>query len=382
MVCNTKISVIVPVYNVEKYLSRCIDSIIKQTLNDIEIILATDGPESCNTICEKYAKNDNRIKVLYNPGSYGKAFNMALASANGEYIGIVEADDWCKNTMFEKMYKKAVEYSADVVKCGFYFAFDKKKRNSVSVPSKMLPEDFSIFDYPEFLESQPAVWSCIYKKDFLINNNIKMIEERQSFIDTPFHHETLYKANKYILLKEPLYYYYQDNENQSVQNVNVLDVLKSERHSYQLITQDNNRYNELKEGFLLSTVSHLLWNYERLKTEEQKNTFWLEAHNYLNSIDLSGIQLTYVKSYFKEFYENVKNRRHKPEKYIPKAPVLYTIKLLNLIPLFSLLVKPNKVKIMLFNIIPLLKIQQNGVYEQTYKLFGLLTILMLKKIIK
>lgn len=82
----TKISIILPIYNVEKYLAKCIDSVINQTLKDIEIILATDGPENCDRICNEYAAKDSRIKIILHPGSYGKACNQAMQLASGEYI--------------------------------------------------------------------------------------------------------------------------------------------------------------------------------------------------------------------------------------------------------------------------------------------------------
>lgn len=371
----SKLSIIIPIYKAEKYLRRCLDSIISQTLDEIEIILATDGPEDCNIICEEYKQKDSRIKILYNPGSYGKAFNKALAMANGEYIGIVETDDWCDKTMFEKLYKKAKENDSDVVKCEFYFAYDEKHKNTVSLLPKHYPEDFSVFNYPEFLESQPSVWSCIYKKNFLINNNIRMMEEHQAFIDVPFHQETSYKATKYTLLKEPLYYYYQDNANQSVKNVESTSGLNSEKQAYQLISQDKFIYNELSEGFIFATTQHLLWNYERLKTDEQRNSFWLEAHNYLNSIDLTGVQYIYLNSQLKQFFQHLKCRRQKPDNYEPKNSDCYIVRLFNIIPILTLAIKPNKLKIKLFGIIPLLYVKLHMKYTQKYKLLGLLNII-------
>ena len=359
----TKISIIVPVYNVEKYLERCLDSIISQTLADLEIILATDGPENCDKICQQYAQKDNRIKVLQNPGSYGKGFNRGLEIASGEYIGIVEADDWCNPEMFEKLYKKAKEYNADVVKCGFVFSYDNVSMNKTVVPDEIFPEDFSVYDYPEFLESQPSVWNCIYKKSFLKDKNIKMIEKRQPFIDAPFHYETLYMAEKYILLKEPLYYYYQGNANQSVQNVKPFDGLNSEKYAYARIIQNPKIWNELKEGFLYATTAHLLWNYERIKDEKDRSAFWLEAHNYLNGIDLSGFSFYYFyNNDLKKFFLELKNKRN--GKYEPVH--------INSCP------RSNTIWVKLFNIIPFLKIKLNQIGFKSY-LFGLLPLVEFKK---
>lgn len=279
-----KISIILPIFNVEKYLNRCVDSVISQTLEDIEIILATDGPESCDKICEEYATKDSRVKIVSHPGSYGKAFNKSLEIASGEYIGIVETDDWCDNLMFEKMYNKAKETDADVVKCGFYFAYDDENKNTFEVWDEY-NENLDIFKNQKFLSSQPSVWSCIYKKDFLAKNNIKMIEDRMAFIDAPFHYETLYKADKYVLLKEPLYYYYQDNENQTVRNVKPLDGLRAEKYAFEKIKESNN-FEKLQKGFIYSTSLHLLWNYKRMKFND-KITFWKNAREYVETLPLN-----------------------------------------------------------------------------------------------
>ena len=100
-----KISVIIPVYNVEKYLRECLDSVINQTLADIEIILVDDGsPDNCPQICDEYALKDNRIKVIHKEnGGYGSAMNVGLEKATGEYIGIVEPDDYIDSKMYEDL---------------------------------------------------------------------------------------------------------------------------------------------------------------------------------------------------------------------------------------------------------------------------------------
>ena len=117
-----KISVVVPVYNVEKYLKECINSIINQTLEDIEIICVNDGStDSSLEILNDYAKKDSRIIVINKSNSgYGHTMNMGLNAASGEYIGIIESDDFADKNMFEDLYKLAKEYDADIVKGDWY----------------------------------------------------------------------------------------------------------------------------------------------------------------------------------------------------------------------------------------------------------------------
>ena len=101
----SKVSIVMPAYNVEKYLRQCMDSIVNQTLKDIEIIPVDDGsPDKCGKIMDEYAAADSRIKPIHQSnGGYGKAVNAGINAATGEYIGIVETDDWAEPDMFEKL---------------------------------------------------------------------------------------------------------------------------------------------------------------------------------------------------------------------------------------------------------------------------------------
>lgn len=318
---NPKVSIILPIFKVENYLRKCVDSILSQTLEDIEVILATDGPEVCDEICREYEKKDSRVKLVMHPGSYGKAFNKSMEVATGEYIGIIETDDWVDSQMFEKLYTKAKSCDADVVKGGFYFAFDDESKN-YSVLYDGYEENFSIFNQQDFLFSQPSVWSCIYKRDFLLENKIRMIEERMSFIDAPFHYETLYKASKYILLKEPLYYYYQDNPGQTVQNIKVFDGLNAEKIAYKKLIQDKKLYEQLKEGFLFSTIGHLKWNLDRITTKKQKKDFWKAAHEYVVELECNECSYRYFSEELKWLFNSLRKYKTFSEKkmwgYCPK----------------------------------------------------------------
>ncbi|MEG1311454.1 MAG: glycosyltransferase [Romboutsia sp.] len=113
------ISVIVPIYNVEQYLPKCIESIINQTINDIEIILVNDGStDNSGEIADNYAKNDQRIKVIHKEnGGQGSARNKGIDIAKGEYIGFVDSDDWVDLDMYEKLYKNAKEENLDIAVC-------------------------------------------------------------------------------------------------------------------------------------------------------------------------------------------------------------------------------------------------------------------------
>ena len=122
------ISVIIPIYNVEKYLNKCIDSIINQTYKNLEIILVDDGsPDNCPQICDEYAKKDNRIKVIHKKnGGVSSARNVGLINSTGNYIGFIDPDDYIEPIMYEKLLKVLKESNTLVSMCGFYKIKDNK----------------------------------------------------------------------------------------------------------------------------------------------------------------------------------------------------------------------------------------------------------------
>ena len=118
-----KISVIVPVYKVEKYIHKCVDSILNQTFSDIEVILVDDGtPDRCGEICDAYGEQDSRVKVIHKEnGGLSDARNAGMPHASGEYIIFIDSDDYIESDMLEYMYTRLTEAGADMATCGLYF---------------------------------------------------------------------------------------------------------------------------------------------------------------------------------------------------------------------------------------------------------------------
>ena len=212
-----KISVIVPIYNVEKYLKKCLDSIIKQTFKDLEIILVNDGSKDKSLeILNEYAAKDSRIVVIDKPnGGYGSACNVGLDKATGEYVAIVEPDDFIKRTMYEDLYNLSQEYDVDVVKSCFYIAYDTKKLKKIKKENLAgrfkIPENvFTIFDCPELLNFHPSIWSAIYKRKFLNKNKIRFIEAPGSgWTDNPFR-VAVYCSGAKIIYTDRAYYFWRN----------------------------------------------------------------------------------------------------------------------------------------------------------------------------
>ena len=140
-----KVSVVVPIYNVEQYLRQCLDSVVNQTLKDIEIICVNDGSkDSSLDIIMEYVNKDTRVKVIDKPNSgYGHSMNCGFDMVTGEYIGIVESDDYAELDMFEKLYNCAKENDLDVCKSGFFYYFSvPTERNTPSpIASEVMCRD-------------------------------------------------------------------------------------------------------------------------------------------------------------------------------------------------------------------------------------------------
>ena len=211
---KTKISIVVPIYGVEKYLNQCIDSILAQTLTDIEVILVDDGsPDRCPQIVDEYAARDKRVVAVHQPnGGYGVAVNHGIALARGEYIGIVESDDWIEPTMYEKLYNNAVLNNSDVVKCGF-FVYDSTKptehqnrkyhHNPRQCIEKWPSHVFTIKEFPLCISMHASIWAGLYKSSFV--KNIKLVESRSSsYQDFPFLIQVMCTAKRISVVKEYL----------------------------------------------------------------------------------------------------------------------------------------------------------------------------------
>ncbi len=219
-----KVSIIVPIYGVEKYIHQCVDSILAQTLKDIEILLVDDGSKDrCPEIVDEYAKKDKRIVAIHKPnGGYGSAVNKGLEAANGEYIGIVEPDDWIDTTMYEKLYNKAKTDNVDIVKSKFYIYYDIDKikheenkyldinwyNNKREAPRGI----FTIDEYADFFYFHPSIWSAIYKASLIKDHNISLEEiPGAGWTDNLFQVQTMCLAKSITYLDEALYFYRNKN---------------------------------------------------------------------------------------------------------------------------------------------------------------------------
>lgn len=218
-----KVSIIVPVYNVERYLQECLESIVSQTLQDIEIICVNDGStDKSLSILNEYASKDKRIIVVNKANSgYGNTMNMGLNTASGEYVGIIESDDFADKNMFQDLYNLAKEFDADISKGDWYNYWSKnnfaRKNNRISSAKA-----FKVTNSKEdksLLRINPSVWSAIYKREFLNKNNIRFLETPgASYQDLGFTFKVFALADRVVLTDKAYLYYRQDNMNSSVKS--------------------------------------------------------------------------------------------------------------------------------------------------------------------
>ncbi len=221
-----KISILIPSFNSVKYIKECLESIIHQTLKDIEIIcIDANSNDGTLDILESYAKKDTRIKIiLSHRASLGYQLNLGIANANARYISIVESDDYADLSMCEKLWNLALLYDCDMIKSdiiGF------KSNKTTYLPMITHKKFFSV--YNQVLNPSVDIikhtWtmnqSGIYKLDFIKNNKIKANETRgASYQDFGFWFLMMSMAKSIYFHKEALYYYRQDNQSSSVKDKN------------------------------------------------------------------------------------------------------------------------------------------------------------------
>ena len=212
----TKISVIIPVYNVENYLKECLDSITNQTLKDMEIICIDDGStDNSPDILKEYSKKDKRIKIITKEnGGQATARNLGIKESQGEYIAFVDSDDFIEPTMMEKLYTKAKDNNLDIAMCKIATYNNQTEEIKDNVWYYMLGvfRDFEkdIFNHKDTKEFTCNIavtpYNKIYKTTLLKENNI-LFPEGLIFEDEKFFYDTYLRANKVSIVDEFLYYY-------------------------------------------------------------------------------------------------------------------------------------------------------------------------------
>ncbi len=256
-----KVSVVVPIYKVEKYLRECVDSILGQSLREIEVILVDDGsPDACPEIVDDYAKRDRRVVAVHQENAgYSAAVNHGIALATGEYIGIIESDDWIEATMYEKLYRNAKKYETDVTK-GMFTRYnsslpvgtrDEVFRNALGIDLDLAPEGaFEITEWPQLTGFHASIWSAIYRAEFI--KKIKIPETAgASYQDLPFAEDVYCRAKRISIVKEPFVHWRNDPDQENSTSANGAKLLLMVQNSQLAaeIIEKSGKMPQLKEAF-------------------------------------------------------------------------------------------------------------------------------------
>lgn len=218
------ISIVVPIYNVEKYLPKCLDSILTQTMQNIEVILVNDGsPDNSLLICRHYAEKDRRIKIIdkINEG-VAAARNVGLEAADGNYIGFVDPDDWIEPKMYENMYNKLSKSEYEVCLCNYYkddrlgstpklLKVKKDCLNKQEVIDEIVANMIGIDDImPKYTYIMGSVWRCLYKKHFIDEHDLRFKKGISIMEDLVFTVQVLLRC-KGVCIDYNVWYHYRRN---------------------------------------------------------------------------------------------------------------------------------------------------------------------------
>lgn len=205
----SKISIIIPVYNTEKYLKQCLDSIINQTFEDFECICVNDGStDNSLTILQEYSKKDNRIKIINQKNSGSSVSrNNGIKQALGQYVSFIDADDWITDNYLEILYNKIIETDADIVRASFKFYYQK---NDICESAKIreIHKIKNNTDIERLYKGYAGafVWAKLYKKSLIKDNNIYFYEGKTAE-DCPFSALVYLYAKKICFINDEIYFY-------------------------------------------------------------------------------------------------------------------------------------------------------------------------------
>ncbi len=210
----SKVSVIVPVYNAEKYLNKCVDSLLNQTLQDIEIILVDDGsPDKSSIICDEYAKKDSRIKVIHKTnGGVSSARNEGLKIASGEFVAFLDCDDYIEARAYEVAYDIAKSNCCEYVMWGFFCDFVDKDENiikqTISIPQS---KKYEPTQGEELLNLSGYLWNKLYSRQLLNELKLSFDDNITLYEDLLFNAKFITQTTKYVFISEVFTHYIQRN---------------------------------------------------------------------------------------------------------------------------------------------------------------------------
>lgn len=287
------VSLLVPVYNVERYLRECLDSACAQTLHDIEIICINDGStDSSPDIIRSYMECDERVRMIDKANSgYGASMNKGLDAARGRYIGILESDDFFEPDALEVLVNAAEKFDAQVVKANFWFYWsspDQKDELFELVTEQMANRPVNPMEEPDIFYAKPSIWSALYRRDFLEENKIRFLETPgASFQDSAFNFKVWASADRVAFVRDAVLHYRQDNESSSVNSPSKVYCICDEHAEMDRFLEGHPEKRSLWAVKEKMKLDNYLWNYERLASP-LNDEFLQRMHKEFNDDLVSG----------------------------------------------------------------------------------------------
>lgn len=268
------ISVIVPIYGVEKYLNQCVESLVRQTYQKLEIILVDDGsPDNCGNICDAWAKKDARIKVVHKEnGGLSDARNAGFAVATGEYLSFIDSDDYVEPTFIEKLYTALMEHDADIAECGTRYVSENGEELKVR---ESQDEEFIPLNALEMLIQQKGLYQTVWNKLYTRAVVGDVLFAKGKYNEDEFWTYKIFdRAKKIVSISDVLYNYLQRGS--SIigigYNIRRLDGLDALFERMQYLSKYAELKNLLYQSFPLESLWHLQSVMRALKGEERKQT--------------------------------------------------------------------------------------------------------------
>ncbi len=276
-----KVSVIVPVYNVEQYIEKCINSLVNQTLDDIELIFVNDGTkDNSEEIILNYQKNyPNKIKYLKKDnGGLSSARNFGIPYATGDYIAFLDSDDYVEPDMYENMYNEAVKGNYDMVECGFIWEYPNKKKIDIG----------NIYqNQKEALEKARVVaWNKLYKKDIILNSKVRFPEGLR-YEDVEFFYNILPELNKIGFVRKPFIHYVQrESSISNTQNEKTKDIFTILDDVLQYYKENNlwdEYYTQLEYIYIRFLLCSSFLRMVKIKNKDTRKKLLKETWDKLNT---------------------------------------------------------------------------------------------------
>ena len=332
-----QVSIIVPVYNVENYIERCLNSLVNQTFKDIEIITINDGStDKSLELINKYVKEDIRVSVI-DLGDEGVSYcrNLGVEKANGKYIMFVDSDDWIDFNMVEVMYKKAEENNIDLVMCSYIREFkDHSKEKIFNLPEEIIYKEDKVknellrklvgpvkeeLSNPEMLDALGTVWGKLYRADIFKENKINFVDLKEigSAEDTLFNIFTFNYLKKVMFLNKPMYHYWRDNPKSVTSQYN--SKLKEQRKVFFKYISDFIKENNFEQVFEEALNNRICTSVLGLGLIECSKNNKISGINKIKNIKkiineeyirnaYKNLELKYFSIHWRVFYFFIKNK--------------------------------------------------------------------------